>query len=91
MGRRNDKAREQSKAAERTGRATAVDGTRSEVMAGVGKGGTGFKGNAGGGWHSIRTGEHSRSDTCVISAWVTIVGDTMRGAGQRVGSTSWEK
>lgn len=56
MGRRNDKAREQSKAGERTGRATAVDGTRSEVMAGVGKGGTGFKGNAGGGWHSIRRG-----------------------------------
>lgn len=48
-------------------------------MAGVGKGGTGFKGNAGGGWHSIRMGEHSRSDTYVISACHNCGGHYERG------------
>lgn len=93
MGRGSDEARQQSKAGERTGGATVVDRTRSEVMAEVGKGGTGSKGNAGGGWaHSIRMREHSRSDTCCHSAWVTIGGGHYeRGRPEGRGQLPWEQ
>lgn len=71
-GKESVKARDQSKAGKRTGWAKVVDGTRSEVMAGVGKSGTRSKGNAGRGWGDwIRMGEHSRSDICVRSVLVS--------------------
>lgn len=63
-----DKARELSKVGENRVRAKAVDGTSSEVMAGVGQGQTGSKW----GWeHPIRMGERSGLGICVINACVT--------------------